>query len=235
VTMLLTATSPHGMVMAADTRLTWDSVRHEDGHRKIVPWPEMRAAIGFAGLAALKSAGTDEIIQRYISYRRWETLGEYALGLAAEFRRELHPGASGDQRRIYVHVAGFGSATADQAAQFHYVRNSEWEEVLGHFQVNEDLRYTYLHDRGIRSLADLAASEFFRVQFSGVRDVFAARAQENLDREATHLHDLNDVANWARGQIRAVALDLVKERRTPVVGEEAVVYRMTPDAVVLHG
>jgi Fe-S oxidoreductase len=78
---------------------------------------------------------------------------------------------------------------------------------------------------------ELAESDYFRVQFSGVRDVFAKRAQKNLADEAERLHDIGDVVNWSKGQIRAVAADLEREGRTPVVGGDALVYTITPAGV----
>ena len=195
MTMLLTSTSPHGLLMAADTRLTWADKRVEDGRRKIVSWPEMRACVGFAGLATLRGGFTDDVIERLIRSRTWESLDEFAAALGAELQRQIRPDVQGDSRRIYAHVAGFGPRQAEAVAQFHYVRNSEWEEILDRFQVNEDLRDTFLQERGIGNAEDLAGSQIFRVQFSGVRAVFARRAQKNLEGEARNLHDLNDVGN----------------------------------------
>ena len=85
----------------------------------------------------------------------------------------------------------------------------------------------------IGNAEDLAGSQIFRVQFSGVREVFARRAQKNLESEARDLHDLNDVGNWARGQIRAVAGDLECEGLAPVVGGEPIAHQITPAGVIL--
>jgi hypothetical protein len=161
--------------MAADTRLTWSDERVEEGRRKIVPWPEMRACVGFAGLATLRGGLTDEVIERLIRSRPWASLDRFAETLREELQREIRPDVEGDNRRIYVHVAGFGPRSAHPVAQFHYVRNSEWEQILDHFQVGEDLRDTFLRERGVTTPDELACSGLFRVQFSGVPEVFAQR------------------------------------------------------------
>lgn len=229
--MLLTTTSPFGIVMAADTRLTWSTGRVEDNRRKIVPWDGMRAAVGFAGLATLNGGFTDEIIERVTTDRHWNTLDEFAIALGPELRGRIPAHVTSEDRRIYVHIAGFGPAGELARAQFHYVRNSEWEVVLDYFQVNEDLRDTFLAQQGIMTAADLSEGDFFRVQFSGVRPVFARRVQRNLAREVQHLHDLDDIVNWAKGQIRGVALDLQRGGHAPVVGEAALVYKIAPAGV----
>lgn len=231
MTMLLTTTSPFGIVMAADTRLTWSTGRVEDNRRKIVPWDEMRATVGFAGLANPIGGFTDEVIEHFAHQRAWATLDDFASALGPELSARIPAAVAGDARRIYVHVAGFGPPTGAQRAQFHYVRNSEWQLVLDYFQVSEDLRDTFLAKRGVLSIADLAQSDFFRVQFSGVRAVFAQRARRNLARELPHLHDLNDIVNWSKGQIRAVAADLQRAGLTPVVGQDALVYKVEPGGV----
>lgn len=234
MTMLLTATTPFGIVMAADKRLTWTTGRLDDNHRKIVPWPSMRAAIGFAGLASIVGGFTDEIVEQVLRSQQWRTLDDFAAALGPDLRQRIPAEVHGDNRRIYVHVAGFGPPAVPPCAQFHYVRNSEWNNIIDFFKVSEDLRDTYLKKRGIVSFTDFSASNFFLVQFSGVRNFFAKRAQRNLSREVRHLHDLNDVANWARGQVRAVARDLKKAGATPVVGDDPLVYQITPDGVNEH-
>lgn len=231
MTMLLTTTTPFGIVMAADKRLTWSNGRFDDTGRKIVPWPELRAAVGFAGLATLRGEMTDRLIERRKSGRAWSSLEEFAADLGVALHNAIPNNVSGDTRRVYVHVAGFGSPSTVQQAQFHYVRNSEWEVVLNYFQVTEDLRDTFLAKRGIFSPADLANSKVFRVQFSGVRRVFQIRAQRNLNHEARRLGDLRDVANWAAGQIRAVAKDLKRSGCAPVVGSDPAVCEITPEGV----
>src|SRR2546427_3919491 len=194
MTMLLTTTTPFGIVMAADRRLTWSTGRQDDNHRKIVPWRAMRAAVGFAGLATVVGGFTDEVIEHLTQAHTWQTLDDFAAELGPELQRRIAANVAGEDRRIYVHVSGFGPS-GTQGAQFHYVRNSEWEVILDSFQVDEDPRDTYLAKRGILSLDDLVKSDFFLVQFSGVRPQFSRRAQRMLSREVRHLHDLNDVAN----------------------------------------
>jgi len=47
------AATPHGFVMAADRRFSYAGPPPvvDDTGRKVLPWPKMRAAVGFAGVA----------------------------------------------------------------------------------------------------------------------------------------------------------------------------------------
>src|SRR5258708_846170 len=63
VTLLLPATSPYGLVMAADTRLSFEPEGTLDGYRKIIPWTDMKAAVGFAGAAMLVHSWTNWKLQ----------------------------------------------------------------------------------------------------------------------------------------------------------------------------
>ena len=234
MTMLINLSSHHGLVVAADSRLSWpESERRppQDGHRRVFAWEAMVATIGFAGRATVRGRPVDKILEDLAHSQQWSTRDDYANAAARrldELRSDQQPG----ERRIYVHVAGFGPVDGPQMPQFHYVTNADGPTVRDEFHANEDLRDTELVPRGIRTLDDYLdplKTKFAKVQYSGERPEMHRRLGALFERDYVNMNDIEDVANWAGGKVRSVA-----RARPGSVGGEGTVWKTSPDSVEQH-
>ena len=232
--MLVNLSSHHGLVVAADSRLSWpDAERRppQDGHRKIFAWNTMLATVGFAGRATVHGRPVDEILEELAHSEHWSTLDGYAEA-AARRLDDLGTDPQLGERRIYVHIAGFGSIDGPQMPQFHYVTNAEGPNARDRFLANEDLRDTVLVPRGIRTLEDYldpTKTRFARVQYSGERPEMHRRLGALFERDYLNMHDIDDVANWAGGKVRSVA-----RYRPGSVGGDVTVWKVSAATIELH-
>lgn len=211
MSLVLTAWTPVGFVMAADARFSYISPRRVDDHaRKIISWPEMRAAVGFAGVAVLPDGrSTDAILEMIMRREAWPNLATFAEAVAAELGPLVPLGARMNPRRldwaIKVHVAGMEPVDGRLLPSFYYVRNTEWTKLEPRFKVNEDLRTTVLQADPV-----VLAGAAWVSRWSGEHIAYAARAQASLEAAASRLTKPPDVAAWADQEIRRGAHELAR-------------------------
>lgn len=234
MTTLITASTHFGIAFAADSMISWPPEtgrQSEVGQRKLIPWNEMRAVVGFAGRATLQRMPTDLVLERLMAGRAWPNLDVFAREAATHLGRLLQNDTQCGERRIYVHIAGFGPSSQPQMPQFFYLRNADGERSLPDFEVDEDLRETELLPRGIATLDDYhsPSCNFAKVQHSGQRSALQPVLRQHLAREACRFRNLHDVANWAGGKVH-----VIKRIRPRVVGGEVHIYRVTPEGVEEH-
>lgn len=192
--------------MAADERITFAPPirRPREGHRKVIPWPAMNAAVGFAGLARVADGRwTDEALENLMHGRAWRSLEEFARALEHELPRFV-PATLHDHRAT---LKG-----PDDVPTFWYVRNTEWSVITPRtFRTDEDLRDTIL-----AGLAPWLHPHLWVSRWSGRHDAYSRRAHDALNHEGARSLNLEGLAAWARKEIVRVRREiatLIREER----------------------
>lgn len=217
MTLVLTAWTPFGGVMAADERITFVGVRRlpppREGCRKIIPWDEMNAAVGFAGVArAPDGKWTDEFLEAFMRSREWADLGEFARALVHGLSAVLPRGVSDLRAALKVSVTGYGrNPSPDSEPCFWHVRNTEWNRLRPDgFRADEDLRDAV-------SAGVVNGCQSWATRWIGRHDAYARRAAKSLRLEGARAPTLEEAAAWASREIirvrREIARMIMEERR----------------------
>lgn len=217
MTLVLTAWTPFGGVMAADERITFVGAGRlpppREGCRKIIPWDELNAAVGFAGVAcAPDGRWTDEFLEALMRSREWADLDEFARALVQELPAVLPRGIRDLRATLKVSVTGYGRTPgSDSEPCFWHVRNTEWDHLWPDgFRADEDLRDTDL-------AGPSAASDRWATRWIGRHDAYARRAERPLRLEGARAPTLEEAATWASREVIRVrpeiAAMIIEERR----------------------
>ena len=142
MTLLLTEIHNHDsptravIVFAADRRISIGTKFHSL-RMKIHPIPRLCAAVGYFGLAEVKSAPMIDWLRAHVLNDRSSSVGEFAASLAAELNLDV-PAARRRSTSSGFHVAGFN---AQGLAEFWFVRNiDDSYQLTGTYAACEDFQ-----------------------------------------------------------------------------------------------
>lgn len=210
MTLVLTAWTPFGGVMAADERITFVGAGRlpppREGCRKIIPWDEMNAAVGFAGVACGPDGKwTDEFLEALMRSREWADLDEFARALVQELSAVLPRGVSDLRAALKVSVTGYGrKPSPDSEPCFWHVRNTEWNRLWpAGFRADEDLRDAV-------SAGSANGFQSWATRWIGRHDAYARRAEKSLSLEGARAPTLEEAATWASREIIRVRPEIAR-------------------------
>jgi len=167
MTLIATAISNVGIVMASDSNLTSATSKYAGEGRKLFHVPAVGGALAVAGTYSIGAESMDQwmpaVIDSY-GFRTAPTLGGFADYLAGHLSAEIAPDEF--QHGTLVHIAAYVEADSEAHPEFWFVRNiAKIDETTGdyigsdHFDVSEDFWHRDYLNPGVQRALEFGSEQ----------------------------------------------------------------------------
>lgn len=165
MSILLSAYFPEGIVFVADKNATITLQEGTRSHRwveptltKVLCWPNLRAAVGFVGIARLAGLQMDEWLRVFIAGTRdFQNLDQLATELRDrvqdDFRSDHGPDADFGSLQLVLHLGGFADRSGVAVPAMYHIwnhgpldpRTGDYPMATRDFELSEDFERDFRH------------------------------------------------------------------------------------------